>query len=621
MIATSFQQSARHLVATFGVLASVAGAHAYDLIGSSWPTGDVTFQLQLDATAPASPTLPLTDGSPSWNAVGQAAIDDWNAQLGRSKLRGATSTSSAAKLGDAVNNVTFSNTVYGQEFGERTLAVTMIDHYDGSDGMPTVKTNETDVIVNTGRTWDSYRGSLRSGTIDLKRVLIHEYGHALGLDHPDQALPAQTVTAIMNSSVSSVETLRADDINGAKYLYGTVLSSPSITQQPVGQTALVGDRVLLSVGTNGAAVAPAGSKALLAYVWYCRATGGTTFERIVGADGPSLEFGTVQASDAGTYYVKVVTPDGEVKSQNATVSVNPIATSSQTALLNLSTRGVAGSGSSTMIVGFVVKGTKSKTVLLRAVGPALGPVFGLTGTLPDPKLTLFNQTGTEIATGTTLDQASNGAELRDTSQRVGAFALPTGSKDALLLATLAPGDYTAHATSPSGKTGVVLVEAYDVDRDPASRLVNLSTRGNVGTGANVMIAGFVVEGPGPRSYLIRVSGPSLKGAPWNLTGTLIDPILTLFDRDSVQVRTNDDWDSPPSVQKTLNSAFQKVGAFGYPYPSTGERNQRDDTAMQSAMVVTLQPGPYTAQASGNPNDGDTDPTGNALIEIYEMPAE
>lgn len=183
-----------------------------------------------------------------------------------------------------------------------------------------------------------------------------------------------------------------------------------------------------------------------------------------------------------------------------------------------------------------------------------------------------------------------------------------------------PGNYSAQATSPSGKTGVVLIEAYDADtvKDTTSRLANLSSRGFIGTGTNVLIAGFSVMGPGPHTYLVRVSGASIASAPFNVTGTIVDPILTLFSGDSRRLREDDDWDSPPSAQSALNTAFGQVGAFAYPYPSTVS-GKRDDTAMQSAMLVTLQPGTYSVVASGNANNGTTSPTGNALVEIYEMP--
>jgi len=612
---------------TFALIALVCGfalthhAAAYSLIGGSWPSGNVSMQLQLDATAPSSPALPLADGAATWNSIAVSAMQEWNTQLSRSQFTWTTNPGTTGKQGDGVNQVFFSKMIYGSSFDKYTLAVTLVDNFDDS-GMPTVRNKEADLIVNANVTWNSYRGSLQSNT-DIRRVLLHELGHVLGLDHPDTASPAQRVAAIMNSTVSNIETLRTDDVSGVQYLYSTTIAPVTITSQLQNQTVAVSGHATLAVGVNNATTAPAPKTGLLGYAWYFKAPGTSTYERLNGVDTASLDLGSVQSGDAGSYYVQVVTPDSakSAQSQPATLTVSSVTTSPDTSLANISTRGLAGSGSSTMIVGFVVTGTKPKTVLLRAVGPGLA-AFGVPGTLADPTLTLTAASnGSAIATSAAVwDQSTNAADIRSTAQRVGAFPLPAGSHDAVVLATVPPGNYTAQATSPSGQTGVVLIEAYDADlvRDTTSRLANLSSRGFIGTADNVLIAGFSVTGPGPHTYLIRVSGASIAKAPFNVTSTIIDPILTLFSGNSTQLRVNDDWDSPASGQAALNTAFGQVGAFGYPYPST-VNGTRDDTAMQSAMLVTLQPGTYSVQASGNPNNGTTDPTGNALVEIYEVP--
>lgn len=263
-----------------------------------------------------------------------------------------------------------------------------------------------------------------------------------------------------------------------------------------------------------------------------------------------------------------------------------------------------------MIVGFVVTGSQPKTVLLREVGPTLS-VFGVSAPLPDPQLTLKKLDGTPLATsGTYWDGGTDADQIRTATARVGAFALPAGSRDAVILTTLPPGNYSAVASSASGDTGVAIVEAYDADPtpDPGSRLANLSTRGYVGTGQEVLIAGFVVNGPGPHTYLIRVSGPTLQN--FGVTNTLFDPMLALYQQTngtSVLLRQDDDWDTPSTTQPLLKAAASQVGAFAL------------TDRKESAMLVTLPPGNYSAQASGNDNQGTTSPTGNALIEIYEMP--
>ena len=577
-------------------------ARAAAPIGAAWPTGDIPMRLQLDATRPTSVALPLQDGSASWNAVGQAALEQWNAVLGRSRFSSTIGTDGEGDTGDHVNSVLFASTAFGFPFDSRTLAVTYTDRYD-EEGAETVRIVEADVVVNSARTWNSYRGSLQGNTIDLRRVLTHELGHALGLDHPDTASPVQSVAAIMNSTVSNIEALQPDDLAGIRSLYSSPVPVLAITRQPASHTAPVASAYTLDFQVNNAAPQNA---ALIGYTWFFKAAGAADFEELFTIHQPTLPFGTLQLSDAGTYYVRGMTPDATVESDRVTLEVTPIATSSDTLLANRSTRGTAGAGSRAMVVGFVVSGTRAKDVLLRAIGPTLGS-FGVAGTLADPQLTVRNSSGTTVATSAAIwDQSANVADIRTTSARVGAFALPAGTRDAVLLLSLPPGNYTALAGSPSSTTGNVLIEAYDADvtPDPTSRLSNLSTRGFTGTGSSILIAGFTVQGPGPRTYLIRVAGDTL--ASFGVNNTLDDPILTLFS-GATELRTLDDWDSPAAIQPSLADAFTKVGAFAF--------KDRQETA----MIVTLPPGSYTAQATGNPNDGASNPTGAALIEIYEMP--
>src|SRR2546423_11899893 len=118
------------------------------------------------------------------------------------------------RASDGNTAVIMTGGVYGMAFGSNVLAVTLV----------TPRNNhliEADVIFNSSRTWDSYRGPLRSDAMDFHRVALHEFGHVVGLDHPDQASPKQTVNAIMNSTISGLDSLAADDINGGHSLYDT----------------------------------------------------------------------------------------------------------------------------------------------------------------------------------------------------------------------------------------------------------------------------------------------------------------------------------------------------------------------------------------------------------------
>jgi hypothetical protein len=251
-------------------------------------------------------------------------------------------------------------------------------------------------------------------------------------------------------------------------------------------------------------------------------------------------------------------------------------------LANLSVRAAMTAGQ-TLIVGFVVDGG-AKPVLIRAAGPVLNK-FGLTG-VADPQLNLYNG-GTKVAGNDNWEAA-----LASTFATLGAFPFDSASKDAALLQSI-NGPHTAQATATGA--GAILVEAYDAGPNDGRKLVNLSARFQVGTGDNILIAGFVLSGTGTRQVLIRAVGPTL--ASYGVPGTLVDPQLAVYDGGTV-IASNDNWSS------SLSSTFTVVGAFAL---NAGSRD--------AAIVVTLQAGkPYTVQVSGV---GST--TGEALVEVYAMP--
>ena len=279
-----------------------------------------------------------------------------------------------------------------------------------------------------------------------------------------------------------------------------------------------------------------------------------------------------------------------------------------TSLSNLSTRAQIGTGGSIIITGFNIGPGSGKTVLIRATGPTLGAApFSVPGVISDPRLELFSgdtriaqndNWGTPVAGATPITAA--------TFASVGAFALPANSRDAALLVTLQPGSYTAQVAGVGAATGVALVEVYEVGAG-TSRLYNLSTRAQVGTGGNILIPGLVVSpGAGTRRLLIRAAGPALTG--FGVPGAIADPTILVTNSPGSPPfsATNNDWGTP--LENTawdatvLSTAFAQAGAFNLPAAS------RD-----AALVVELPAGSYTIQTSGI-----NATTGIAIVEVYDL---
>jgi hypothetical protein len=191
----------------------------------NWAPGStVTFQMALGSAGRT-----LTDGNTSWDTAALPAPGYWNQQVQNLRFVTPVNPSAPVSQGDRVNTVAFSSTFFGSSFGSNTLAITGL-MWDGSKHF-----TETDILFNNHLNWDSYRGGLRFGSGgyaigEIRRVLLHEMGHALGLDHPDQA--GQHVSAVMNSVISAVETTTSDDIAGAQAIYGAPSASPTPTPTP-----------------------------------------------------------------------------------------------------------------------------------------------------------------------------------------------------------------------------------------------------------------------------------------------------------------------------------------------------------------------------------------------------
>ena len=231
-------------------------------------------------------------------------------------------------------------------------------------------------------------------------------------------------------------------------------------------------------------------------------------------------------------------------------------------------------------------------MLLRAVGPTLGE-FGLQGTLADPKLEMYTGSVRSAAN----DQWSASGLLRSDFTAVGAFPLPDRSRDAALRLPVS-GGRSLQIVGADGGSGIALVELYDAGGGDG-RLVNVSARAEVGTGSEILAAGFAIAGSAPKRILVRAVGPTL--ARYGVDGVLLDPVLEIRPLGSATLAgANDDWNGTAS----LKTAFAAVGAF--PLDA--------DASRDAALAVELPPGAYTATVSGKGNT-----TGVALVEIYELP--
>lgn len=270
-------------------------------------------------------------------------------------------------------------------------------------------------------------------------------------------------------------------------------------------------------------------------------------------------------------------------------------------LVNLSTRASAGTGQQALAAGFITQGSGSKQFLVRGVGPALSQ-FGVTGYLADPMAQLFAGTALQAQDN---HWCSNGQEsaIASAEASCGAFALPVGSNDSALVATVTSGNHVLQVTPNTGATGIGLAEIYDLTPAAAAssgpQLINLSARATVGTGIGNLVGGFVIGGNAPMTVLIRGIGPGLSG--FNITGYLPDPVLTLFDSQGDTLATNTIWQSVSG--NAISAVTSSVNAFPLANGSA-----------DSALLVTLAPGSYSAQVSSAGGN-----TGVGLVEIYAVP--
>ena len=336
-------------------------------------------------------------------------------------------------------------------------------------------------------------------------------------------------------------------------------------------------------------MAPGGSVSFNVWATGASGAGGLTYQwrrngvAISGATSSTYSIGSTSASDSGSYTVVVTNSIGSATSSAAALTVTAAATAPR--LFNLSVR-AALDANQIAIVGFTMSGG-AKNVLLRAAGPTLS-LFQVPGVMADPKLDLYSGSS-RVSTN---DNWAGQTTLSAAFASVGAFPYSsTTSLDAALVSSI-DGGRTVQVYGPTA--GTVLIEAYDAGTGDSQRFTNLSARNKVGVGANILIAGFTLEGSGTRNLLIRAVGPKL--TDFNVPGVLADPKLEIYS-GTTKLYENDNWPS------SLSTTFASVGAFAL---NTGSKD--------AAITVALPAGGYTVHVSGA--DGGI---GEAIVEIYELP--
>jgi uncharacterized delta-60 repeat protein len=310
--------------------------------------------------------------------------------------------------------------------------------------------------------------------------------------------------------------------------------------------------------------------------------------------------GTPTALSAATDYTVTATNSGGFTTVTVNITVNPQPTPTPTPIPtatpglvgNVSTRLPVGADDNVLIEGFIVQGPagSTKKIIVRAIGPSLA-LFGITDALANPTLEIHDSTGATIATNDDWQTTQVGGLITgDQSAEINASELaPSSDLESAIIANLAPGSYTAVVRGLGNTTGTGVVDAYDISAASPARLANIATRGLIQPGDKLMIAGFIVQN-GPVRAVIRAIGPSLLA--FGIANALADTTLQLRDQNGILVLENDDW-------------------------KTDQQQELEDTGLQptndleAAIVVTIQPGQYTAQVRGK-----NETTGVGVVQVY-----
>ena len=354
-----------------------------------------------------------------------------------------------------------------------------------------------------------------------------------------------------------------------------VLEAPTITSAATGsfKVGMAGTFTITATGTPTPSITLTGAQP-------------SWLSFVDNTDGTATLSGTPDADSDLSYSFTITARNGvsPIATQDFTLTVQP--TPANATLVNISTRLLVQTGAKVGIGGFIITGTDAKKVLIRGMGPTLTR-FGVPNALQDPVLELHDSTGAVVI-------SNDDWKIPQETDIAATGKAPPDDHESAILLTLQPGSYTVIESGKNGTSGVGLIELYDLDAVANSQLSNISTRGFVQTGANVMIGGFIVSGAnGSVNLIVRALGPSL--APFGIPNPLADPLLGLYNANGTLIMSNDNW------KDSQQAAIQNSGF----HPPNN---------LDSAILVTLPTGNYTAIVSGKSGG-----TGVGLVEVYRLP--
>ena len=494
----------------------------------------------------------------------------------------------------------------------------------GGIGGTTCRYTEGQAVIN---------GKLNVSDTTLTNVLAHELGHFIGLDHTQldssQGLTSANYPLMYPIAYRNTPTLGDDDISAVTQLYPDTSAATTygtlngnfrladgvtpvrganiwVRENTTGKVySNVSDylglntgafRMMLPPGTytlraepidsqfiGGSSVGPYSDTSADVSFQPPMYVGGVPIAPVVLGNATPTTF-TITAGCTATADFRI-NGTGSVAGCAAATPAPAPAPSSAVRLTNISTRGVVGTGNDVLIGGFIIGGATSKTVVVTGIGPSLAAA-GITNPLANPTLTLVRSSdGATLATNDDWNTAANAAQIQ-----AAGFA-PGNPRESAIMMTLPPGAYTAILSGVGATTGTGIVAVYEVDH-PEAPLANISTRGLVGTGNDVMIGGFIISGSTPQTVVITGTGPSLAAA--GIANPLANPTLSLVrSSDNAVLATNDDWVSAPNAAQ-----IQAAGL------APGSANE-------SAIMVTLNPGAYTTILSGAGGG-----TGVGIVAVY-----